>query len=94
MNNKILQKCVDELQKESPKIDYVLGMLESVIEMTTTSTTYTGHGYATPTPGYGTVTIPLGIPTGTATTKSTEVDEEGSGLLKTYLDGPIATLKQ
>lgn len=33
MNTNILKKCVDELKKETPKIDYVLGMLESVIEL-------------------------------------------------------------
>jgi hypothetical protein len=34
MNN-ILQKCLDELSKESPKLDYVRGMLETLIEMQT-----------------------------------------------------------
>lgn len=33
MQNTILQKCVEELKKENPKLDYVLGMLETVIEM-------------------------------------------------------------
>lgn len=33
MNTKILQKCVEELSKENFKKDYVLGMLETVIEM-------------------------------------------------------------
>lgn len=32
MNRKIIQKIIDELKKESPKIDYVLGILETVIE--------------------------------------------------------------
>lgn len=30
MNTNILQKCIDELRKEDPKIDYVLGMLETL----------------------------------------------------------------
>jgi len=33
MNTSILQKCVEELKKSEPKIDYILGMLETVIEM-------------------------------------------------------------
>lgn len=33
MQTNILQKCVDELGKESPKLDYVRGMLETLIEI-------------------------------------------------------------
>ena len=33
MNSNLLQKCLDELAKESPKLDYVRGILETVIEM-------------------------------------------------------------
>ena len=33
MNTTILQKCLDELNKESPRLDYVKGMLETVISM-------------------------------------------------------------
>lgn len=33
MNNKILQKCIDELNKEDFSKQYVLGMLETIIEM-------------------------------------------------------------
>lgn len=33
MNTKILQKCVEELKKEIYSKEYVLGMLETVIEM-------------------------------------------------------------
>lgn len=36
MNTNILQKCVDELKKETPNLSYVQGMLETVIEMTAT----------------------------------------------------------
>lgn len=32
MSKVILQKCLDELSKESPKLDYVRGMLEVLIE--------------------------------------------------------------
>ncbi len=33
MNTKILQKCLDELNKQPFKIDKVIGMLETMIEM-------------------------------------------------------------
>lgn len=33
MNINTLTKCVEELKKETPNISYVLGMLETVIEM-------------------------------------------------------------
>lgn len=33
MNTKILQKILDELQLAEPRIDYVVGMLETLIEM-------------------------------------------------------------
>lgn len=33
MNTKILQKCLDELNKESPRLDYLRGMLETLVEM-------------------------------------------------------------
>lgn len=36
--NPIIQKCLDELSKDSPKIDYVRGMLETVLAMTPTNT--------------------------------------------------------
>ena len=33
MNTTILNKCIDELRLPSPKIDYILGMLETVVAM-------------------------------------------------------------
>jgi len=33
MNTKILQKILEELQKEKPSIDYMKGMVETLIEM-------------------------------------------------------------
>lgn len=33
MNSKILQKCVEELKKDTFSKEYVLGMLETIIEM-------------------------------------------------------------
>lgn len=33
MNTKILQKCLDELNKEKPDISYVKGMLETLADL-------------------------------------------------------------
>lgn len=33
MNTTTLQKCVDELKKDAPNIPYILGMLETYIEL-------------------------------------------------------------
>lgn len=33
MNTSILQKCLEELNKESPKIEYIKGMLETFIAL-------------------------------------------------------------
>lgn len=33
MNTNILKKCLEELSKEGPKLDYIRGMLETLIEM-------------------------------------------------------------
>lgn len=32
MNRKLLQKVIDELAKENPKLDYIRGILETLIE--------------------------------------------------------------
>ena len=45
MNKNILKKCLDELQKENPRLDYVRGILETLIESlevsATSSSTFT-----------------------------------------------------
>lgn len=33
MNNNILKKCLEELNKENPRKDYVIGMLETLIDV-------------------------------------------------------------
>jgi len=38
MNTVILKKCVEELNKETPRLDYVRGMLETLIEIQETKT--------------------------------------------------------
>lgn len=58
----ILKKCLEELTKESPKLDYVRGMLETIIEIQNpskeetaipivdASTKGTKYTYSTPVP--------------------------------------------
>lgn len=43
MNKNALQKCVVELKQEKPKIDYVLGILETLIDLPI------NHEYISPT---------------------------------------------
>lgn len=58
MNTKILQKCVDEMKKDTFSKEYVLGMLETLIEMQETvvlphpfnHTGVRGEQYTTPAP--------------------------------------------
>jgi len=33
MNSNILKKCIDELQKDKPRLEYILGLLESLYEI-------------------------------------------------------------
>lgn len=40
MNTKILQKILEELNKEVPSIDYLKGMVETLIELSNTSYEY------------------------------------------------------
>lgn len=41
MNNIILKRCLDELSSEAPRLDYIRGMLETLIELQGASrTTY------------------------------------------------------
>lgn len=78
MNTSILQKCVEELKKDSPKIDYILGMLETVIEMS-------GNAVVSTPTMPNTVYIQA-----TGTTPQPLSDEEK--LAQTYGTGPIGGL--
>ena len=82
--NSILSKCVDELKKETPRIDYVLGMLETLIDMEkplmTISPSFPHQGQ----------TMLAGNPTAGTTN---HVDEEVTNdYAKAYTGGPVGTL--
>ncbi len=63
MNNNILKKALEELSKDSPKLDYVRGMLETLIEITeakpgaivTTANSMSGFAAGNTSPNYHSV---------------------------------------
>lgn len=78
MNKKILQKCLEELSKEEPRIDYIKGMLETSYEMLNEdlpivppTVTRTPNSYLQPT------------------FTSSKSDEELTLAQQSYLNGPI-----
>jgi len=86
MNNTILQKCLDELNKKDIRKDYVIGMLETLISLS---------GESHPTP------VINNIPGKNGTRKKDEfqtielsADEiESEELAKRYTTGPIGRLE-
>lgn len=87
MQINILKKCVEELKKPEPKIDYVLGMLESVIELSA------GNLGITLTPGYGSITIPAvtdNLPTITSSSVLMDLNSTTDSYVTT--PGPIGKL--
>lgn len=74
MNVQILQKCVDELKKETFSKEYVLGMLETIIAMS-----------AIPTSLNPVVKMPISRPIPGMDVAGPKVDEEISDAAKRYL---------
>lgn len=54
--NDVIRKCVEELNKADPNIDYVRGMLDTLLSMSTTGT-------PVPTPINATTYLPYVVPT-------------------------------
>ncbi len=81
MNPQILRKCVEELKKETPNISYVLGMLETVIEMMPNVTIGPSVSYENPIKKYV-----QEVPKKETTTNGEST--EGSGILDAYLSNP------
>ncbi len=56
---KILQKCIAELQKPEPRLDYITGMLETMVEMQEpTAGSSNGRTGAFGTPNVGSIPTP------------------------------------
>lgn len=93
MNTKVLTKCLEELSKETPNIEKVIGMLETIIEMSNSQPIISPLQYQTQ-PSYpysGLTAISGGAPSG-ATGVSIPVEDEGSGILAAYAGGSVAQL--
>lgn len=42
MNTKLIKKCIDELDAEKPRLDYLKGILETLYEIESSATTISG----------------------------------------------------
>lgn len=88
MNTTILNKCIEELKSDTPKIDYILGMLETVVAMSSVPV------YPSAPAIYPQQELNKYLVTSSATNKSNTADEEeGSGIIAAYAGGPIARLE-
>lgn len=65
MNVNVIRKCLDELVKAEPRLDYLRGMLETLIELN--ETTYTTAGFVAPV-------VSTALPTVTITTTNSDTD--------------------
>ena len=72
MSTTTLIKCIEELKSITPRIDYVLGMLETLMEM-----------QGSPTP-----LTPPNLPRNAPIQRTEEVADEDSNVLNAYLGGP------
>ncbi len=94
MNITTLQKCVEELKKETPNISYVLGMLETVIEINgiptyTTPPIYPSQPYPLP-PMPNSIYVGRGnVPLNSGTSV---LSDEEIALQKYNGGGPVAEL--
>lgn len=84
MNN-VIQKCVDELNKEAPRIDYIRGMLESLLVMNEPST-ISGTNIRSTVPFVG------GNTASTITLQPAELSDEETTAIERYEKGPIGKI--
>lgn len=90
MNISTLQKCVEELKKDAPNISYVLGMLETVIEMNGASIpSYPSMPYPYPSSPMPLIT-PHVIST---TTTGVRAQTEEEIMAEKYSGGTIGTIQ-
>lgn len=80
MSTTVLQKCVEELKKEKPDIRYVLGILETFIDMTSAPLYYADREGIKP------------FPVAKVASQVDKVDEEQSALARAYTHGPIGNI--
>lgn len=97
MNTKILQKCVEELKKDTFSKEYVLGMLETLIEMqdTTPKYTYSTAGYVSVPPAPDPVIADLVNPVITGfkdLIPKEETNDTTKNLESSYLSGGLGKI--
>jgi len=76
MNPSIIQKCLDELQKDDFRKDYVIGLLEALVQLSGTKVAPTSY---VPTTSSGSSSIPA-------------IEEPADSLAARYAGGPIGKL--
>ena len=82
-NTEILKKCVEELKQPTPKIDYILGMLETVIALSET----TPYVPSYPSVPY-TLPYPLTIPYVNTNTTGTSDAPKETDFIDVYNSNP------
>lgn len=87
MNNNLITKCLTELNKESPNISYIKGILESILELSNPSPTTSFPGSLN-IPYYP----PVGIMSNTPGFNVTNEQEESGPGDYVKGTGPIAQL--
>lgn len=95
MQKNILLKCVDELKKPSCRIDYVVGMLETLVEMDASQTIVTPYvpSYPLPMSPFSPISTATYIsPSGTNVGVTQELTDEEK-LAQRYAGGPIGTVQ-
>lgn len=88
MNTNLLQKCVDELNKETPDISYLKGVLETLIEIEK-SNSEKPNSFIPSYPNYFPNGTGTPLPLSPIVTSKTNEDE----ILEKYENGSIGTIK-
>lgn len=86
MNTSILKKCLDELNKENPRKDYVIGMIETLIDTQGSNQTRDIPIY----PGLGAtaINVPYIIPE----REIAPLSDEEKRIAAMYNSGPVAAI--
>ena len=83
MNTNLLKKCLDELSAEHPRLDYMKGILETLIETTTTTPYVPSYPSIPYTPPY-----PLTIPYVNTNTTGTSDAPKETDFIDVYNSNP------
>ena len=87
MNNQALKKCLIELDKESPSIPYIKGIIETIVEANEPVVIASQWQPSAIVPGT------LTVSTGTNQVELSDEEREQEELARRYAGGPIAELQ-